>query len=372
MPAKKKKRDSRSSEKPVLRLTHEPGPDDKHIYLTIEDEPAKLTWKQYETYVFNLIRAQFPTADVTKDVRLRGMRSNIFRQIDILVKGVVAGFNITIAFDCKHYNRKLNVRHVETFLSTLEDIGVSKGVIITGQGYTKAALERARKGGRDIEVQVVDFRYLSAYHFLGRAVAWFGEVAMYVTAPSEWVIDNQPTESLNFTLFSIYPLGYTRETAMLHGPFIYGNVVTKNETLPTLEAIVEFHNRNIQASAAEHGETAKIEFLETISRKNERVLLRRAEIHEGYKGPEYTLYIERPQGVVILVLYTRGEEEQALRQDLEWVGRNLDLLDTDQLPPDFTNRTDTRPPGRIRLLLERVDSQSPSEGGDTRPSRTSS
>src|SRR5262249_48253602 len=149
------------------------------------------------------------------------------------------------------------------------------------------------------------------------------------------------------------PLGYTRESARRHGPFIYGNVELKDDTHPTLESIVELHNRNIQTSAAKHGETAKIEFLETISRKNERVLLRRAEIHKGYEGPEYTLYIERPQGVVILVLLARAGEEQALLQDLEWVGRNLNLLDTDQLPSDFTNRTDTRPPGRIRLRLER-------------------
>jgi len=66
MPAKKKP-DSRPSDKPVLRLRHEPGPDDKHIYLTIEpDEPdqKKLTWKQYETYVFNVLRGQFPNSDI--------------------------------------------------------------------------------------------------------------------------------------------------------------------------------------------------------------------------------------------------------------------------------------------------------------------
>jgi len=68
MPVKKKP-DSRPPEKPVLRLRHEPGPDDKHIYLTIEpDEPdqKKLTWKQYEMYVFNLLRGQFPNSDIKR------------------------------------------------------------------------------------------------------------------------------------------------------------------------------------------------------------------------------------------------------------------------------------------------------------------
>lgn len=87
---------------------------------------------------------------------------------------MVTGLKISIASDCKRYNRKLNVRHVETFLSTLEDIGVSKGVMIAGRGYSKAALDRARLGGRDSEVRVIEFRYLSAYHGLGTAIAWRG------------------------------------------------------------------------------------------------------------------------------------------------------------------------------------------------------
>ncbi len=237
--------------------------------------------------------------------------------------------------------------------------------MITGRGYSKAALDRARLGGRDIEVRVIEFRYLSAYHGLGTAIAWSGQVAMFVSAPSEWVIDNEPVEPPNHTLFAMYPLGYTRESAIRRGAFIYGNVVTKDETLPTLESIVECHNRNIEANAAEHGSMAKIEVLETITRKDERVLLRRAEIHKGYKGSEYTLYIERPQGVVLLVLLARSEEEGELRRDLEWVGKNCDLLDTDQLPPHLTSLRDTRPPGRLRLLLAKVDADSPPEGGDT-------
>src|SRR6266850_2505746 len=86
--------------------------------------------------------------------------------------------------------------------------------------------------------RVVDFRYLSDYHGLGSAVAWHGQVAMYVTAPSEWVIDNEPIEPPRQTLFSMYPLGFTRELAMRRGAFIYGNVMTKDETLPTLETMV--------------------------------------------------------------------------------------------------------------------------------------
>jgi len=63
--------------------------------------------------------------------------------------------------------------------------------------------------------------------------------------------------------------------------------------------------------------------------------LRRAEIHEGYEGPEYTLYIERPQGVLLLVLLARADEEKELRQNLEWVGQTLYLVNIDQLRRAF-------------------------------------
>jgi hypothetical protein len=161
--------------------------------------------------------------------------------------------------------------------------------------------------------------------------------------------DNEPVEPPFHTLFSMYPLGYARESAPRHGAFIYGNVESKGDTHPTLQAIVDLHNRNIEANAAEHGATARIEFLETITRKDERVLLRRAEIHKGYKGPEYTLYIERPQGVLLLVLLARAEEEQKLRRNLEWIGQRVELFNTDQPPPQLVTLKDSRPPSRLRF-----------------------
>ena len=187
---------------------------------------------------------------------------------------------------------------------------------------------------------------------------------MYVSAPSEWVLDNEPVEPPNYTLFAMYPLGHTRESAMRHGAFLYGNVFTKDDTYPSLEAVVELHNRNIEANASERGSEARIGFLETIRRKDERVLLRRAEIHKGYAGPEYTLYIDRPQGVVFLVLLARAEEEQELRRNLEWVGKNCDLFNTDQLPPHLLTLKDTHPANRLRLLLTRVDGESAPQSGD--------
>jgi hypothetical protein len=123
---------------PRLRLRYEPGPDDKQLDLTVEpDPPAQLDWKQYETYVFQPSTCQLSWSRYSEERPPAGSAIHMQRQIDILVRQQVTGLDIRIAFDCKHHNRELNVRHVEAFLSMLEDIGVSKGVIITGRGYSK-------------------------------------------------------------------------------------------------------------------------------------------------------------------------------------------------------------------------------------------
>jgi len=38
------------------------------------------------------------------------------RQIDILVEGEIAGFDISIIIDCKYFSRKVDVKHVESFI----------------------------------------------------------------------------------------------------------------------------------------------------------------------------------------------------------------------------------------------------------------
>jgi len=49
----------------------------------------------------------------------------------------------TLAVDCKRWKTKLNVRHVETFVSMLDDIGADLGMLITSAGYSANAKIRA-------------------------------------------------------------------------------------------------------------------------------------------------------------------------------------------------------------------------------------
>src|SRR5690348_15526400 len=86
-------------------------------------------WKAYEAYVTGSLVRRFPGAPIRSDVHLIGAKSNVSRQVDILVDQRDA-----IAIDCKCYRRKVDVKHVEMFLGMLDDLGIRYGVIVTTRG----------------------------------------------------------------------------------------------------------------------------------------------------------------------------------------------------------------------------------------------
>jgi hypothetical protein len=66
-------------------------------------------------------------------VMLPGRYSKVDRQVDVLVSGNMADFEMRVAIDAKHYSRPIDVKDVECFLGYCADLGVSKGVSISVQ-----------------------------------------------------------------------------------------------------------------------------------------------------------------------------------------------------------------------------------------------
>ena len=122
---------------------------------------AEDDWRMYESYGFGMLQSRFPGARVINNAHLPGLKSGTNRQIDILVEWKDGGFDFRIALDCKCYKRNVDVKDVESFLGMLEDIRVSKGVLLTTKGYSKAAYERARREPRDIDLQILKPERLS-------------------------------------------------------------------------------------------------------------------------------------------------------------------------------------------------------------------
>src|SRR4051812_23880825 len=112
-------------------------------------------WKDYEREVGEVIVERVGgTASVETDVRLHGHRTGTQRQLDIAVRGTFAGLvDALLVADCKAFSRKVHVKDMEAFIGLVRDVGADLGLLITTEGYSRAAEELARRtSGIHVEV----------------------------------------------------------------------------------------------------------------------------------------------------------------------------------------------------------------------------
>jgi Restriction endonuclease len=126
-------------------------------------------WKAYEHQIFAALKSSAAKdAEVAFDCggtqRLPGRFSGINRQIDVLVRGTFAGFPMvhTMVVDCKLFNRRLAVTHVEAFAGLVTDVGAQFGLLITCKGFSRAAKRRA-EGFANVQLDVVELDELERW-----------------------------------------------------------------------------------------------------------------------------------------------------------------------------------------------------------------
>lgn len=107
-----------------------------------ERAPTDPKWRVYEKAVAEYVRQLDPGVTVEHDQRLPGLLSGRPRQIDVLVRGKLAGETILIVWECKDYTRAVGLGTVEEFIAKLVDVGANKGVLIASSGFTEAAIRR--------------------------------------------------------------------------------------------------------------------------------------------------------------------------------------------------------------------------------------
>jgi hypothetical protein len=121
-------------------------------------------WKRYEQQIFALLKTKARDAAVEADARLPGLYSGVERQIDVLVTGrfpgLVAPQNMVV--ECKAFNRKINVKDVETAFGLVQDVGAPLGLLITTAGFSEAAKRRALHF-RGLSLDVVELDDLAAW-----------------------------------------------------------------------------------------------------------------------------------------------------------------------------------------------------------------
>lgn len=146
------------------------------------------------------------------------------------------------------------------------------------------------------------------------------------------MVDNEATPGSPPCQFSMYQLGHTRESAMRYGAFMYGNIVLKSQLEPTMEDIAHRHEKD--ASHAFPG--ANFRRLPPLKRESwagrdaEQTIFRLGHVGPSYGGPEYSLYIDHPKGVLVLVLLCPEGQEGTYVPLLKWVGQKALMMDCTQ------------------------------------------
>src|SRR5260370_40842719 len=126
-------------------------------------ETGNLDWQEYEQEIMKYLRAEYPPATIIGNAKLMGRFSKIERQIDLLVEEQASDFVFRIAVDAKHYDKRIDVQDVEQFLGLLRDVSVDVGVMISPEGYSKAAINRAHYDDLRRELDVLNFNDLSRF-----------------------------------------------------------------------------------------------------------------------------------------------------------------------------------------------------------------
>lgn len=251
------------------------------------------SWKDYEEAVFQECERVFNFAgvEIIKNTHIVGRYSGVKRQIDVLIKQVVEGrVCSSILVECKHYQQKVNVKIVDSFVGCMLDIGAEKGVIVSEKGFTKAAISRAHNGKDDIEIDIVSLGELQQFQAQA-GLPYCGNNALAIAAPFGWIIDGKRR---GFAPAVFYRRGIPFEVATEEErEWMYLQFWDKTSEVVSLAELIETQSNSLK----EVDEYADIRIAEL-----DGVTVREAYL-SLYSTPEVTVFREFDSFIAFLVLY---------------------------------------------------------------------
>ncbi len=97
-----------------------------------------------EILVAKIQQSLAPDAAIEHNAKVRGRRSKVERQIDVLMKQNIGQLSMTIAIECKDLSSPADVKVIDGFHTVIDDIAAHKGILVCPSGFTKAAKEMAK------------------------------------------------------------------------------------------------------------------------------------------------------------------------------------------------------------------------------------
>ena len=113
-------------------------------------------WRKYELNIFNTIKSAFPDSEIEFDDAILGIYSKVERQVDFAIRKTIAGKRILGVVDCKYFGKNIDLKIVESFIGMIEDLNANFGILITNNGYSKAAKNRVKFSNLKLDVLAVD------------------------------------------------------------------------------------------------------------------------------------------------------------------------------------------------------------------------
>lgn len=101
---------------------------------------------QFETVVAEIQAQIDPKAVVTHD-RVLTDRIGQNRQFDVVIEGKFAGQDILGIIECKDLNRRVGTPAIDAFVTKSQDINANFKVIVSKNGFTKPAVDKAKHYG---------------------------------------------------------------------------------------------------------------------------------------------------------------------------------------------------------------------------------
>lgn len=197
-----------------------------------------MTWKDYEHYIYRFFSDLYPEASITLNAQKIGVMSGTKRQIDILIEGHLAGYSLNIVRKCKYFNKKVDVKIVESFISFLHDVKANKGVLITNKGVTKAAQARAENDSHvNLDIKIIEFNRLEQFQGFG-GIAYKEPAGIVIQPPNGWILDFK--QRYPSVIATLYPMGLSFEQAIDGWQYIYIYLTIKNDIHPNLASLFQY------------------------------------------------------------------------------------------------------------------------------------
>jgi len=280
-----------------------------------------MTWKDYEVEIHDYFKEMFPNADISHNVTVPGRYSKVERQIDILIEDYVAGNRMRIVVDGKYFSKKIDVKDVEMFIGMLNDCEANKGLLITQEGFSKAAINRAHFDPIDIELDILNFKDLHQFQGFG-GLPFSGKHGVVLPAPFGWIIDGTRRPNV---LATLYQRGLTLEQAGESKEWMYVNIKSKDEEIKTLDDFLKFQ----EGYTLKDFPKAKISFLPTVKRDGTAIKLRAISI-DTYPTAEYTGFVDFEDFIFFCVLFTPEELKKKNLRKLESILQTVLPLNVNQ------------------------------------------